>query len=205
MPADLLIKVHEWAEAKGLDLATALRDLTALGQEAAARPSGQDSPAVRTAAKKWSKPVERALRAGQSPLHPLLGQDISPTDLDAMPRILADQDYHNLFQALTEKAGTREERVWACLKTEASKHISDLMESLDALDEKLLARKKLFYKEGSDGEVPVLHWLLSASVMQILDGESSKDKDVEAVRKLIAARYLVAENPTRPWEFVWDD
>src|SRR5262245_60654056 len=103
LPADLLIWVHQWAEARGLDLAHAIRDLIALGRETAARPGPQDSASAREAAKKWRRQVESALGAGQSPIRPLLGQDVSETDLEALPLILVELDYWGLFQQLKEK------------------------------------------------------------------------------------------------------
>jgi hypothetical protein len=207
LPAGLLIDVHQWAEEKGLDLASALRDLTALGRETATRPGGQDSPAVRKAAKKWRRPVERALRNGQSPIQPLMGQEVSETDWDALRFILAGLDYRELFARHKEtlKDDTPVERAWKQIQEEAAAHLQPLMEALDQLDKRFLARKKLYYKPGPDGDVPIIHWLLSENVMKQLEAESSDDAEVEAVRQLIAARYLVADRPDRPWEFMWDD
>jgi hypothetical protein len=207
LPAGLLIGVHRWAEEKGLDLASAIRDLTALGREAAARPEGQGSAAARKAAKRWRRPVERALWAGLSPVQPLLGEEISEADLEALPLILAELDYRGVFQGLKGKQerDSAEERVWKGKKADASAHVRPLMEALDHLDSGFLARKKLSYREGPEGEFPLIHWLLSEAVMQQLAEASSGGSDVEAVRQLISARYLVAIFPNRPWEFEWDD
>ncbi len=38
LPAGLLVTVHQWAEHKGLDLASAIRELVTLGQEASCAP-----------------------------------------------------------------------------------------------------------------------------------------------------------------------
>jgi hypothetical protein len=208
LPAAILIAVHRWAEERGLDLTSAIRDLTALGQEAAARPDGQDSAAIRSTVKKWRGPVVRALRAGQSPLQPLLGHEISETDLEAVRRIVVEADYRSLVQQLNAKLeeGSPAERAWKVLQAEAPDQLRKPMAALDRLGEKFLARKKLYYQPGEEGDTPVVHWLFADAVTRELEKASSDNKDVEAVRQLIAARYLVAENPEgRPWEFVWDD
>src|SRR6516162_3068325 len=86
LPAWLLIEVHRWAEEKGLDLASAIRELMTQGLETATGPEGA-SAADRTEVRKWKKEVVRALRAGQSPLEPFLAQD-SPS-LGVLPAVLA--------------------------------------------------------------------------------------------------------------------
>src|SRR6516164_9113011 len=79
LPAGLLVDMHRWAERTGLDLASAIRKLSGLGLEAAAHP-GQAAAADPRAVKKWTRPVERALRTGRSPLEPFLAQEAPDAD-----------------------------------------------------------------------------------------------------------------------------
>src|SRR5262249_3590050 len=98
------------------------------------------------------------------------------------------------------------ERAWAQLKAEAPSHVQPLMAALDSLERQFMGRKKLFFTEGEEGKIPVIHWLLADDVMELLKESSSADANVEAARRLIAARYLIPEDPEqRPWEFVWED
>jgi hypothetical protein len=95
------------------------------------------------------------------------------------------------------------------MHAEASGHVRPLMKTLDELDKRFLARKKLSCTPGPDGPFPVIHWLLSDALMEQINGAPSDDDvvraGVEAARKLIAARYLVAENSGRQWDFTWDE
>jgi hypothetical protein len=205
LPAGLLINIHSWAEQKGLDLATAIRELTTLGLETATHP-GSASVADRKEVKRWEKAVKRAIQAGKSPFEPFLEQD-NP-NLEALPTILARMDFQGLFQeyrAALEEEDPWIERAWKRKKAEAPSHLQPLMAALDNLENRFLARKKLYYTEGPDGDVSVIHWLLSDAVMQIIGASSADDADVEAAQKLIAARYLLPQNPERPWDYTWDD
>jgi hypothetical protein len=208
LPAALLLEVHQFAEREGRDLASALRELMKIGQEAADQPRRRESAADRKATKKWSKAVERALRNGRSPIEPYLVRDSSDADLDTLPNILAELDYRSIIQELKEKRDEDSpwiERVWRHMKDEAPSHLQVLMEALDRLEKRFQARKKLYTEGGEDGPNPIIHWLLSDAVMEQMKELSSADKDVEAVRQLISARYLVADYEQRPWEFVWDE
>jgi hypothetical protein len=206
LPAGLLIGVHKWAEQRGLDLATTIRELTALGQQAADRPGGQLSAADRRAIKRWSKLVEQALRAGRSPLEPFLGEDRANVEL--LPAILGSLDYGPILQqvkATSEKAPWIEQ-AWTRKKANAPAHVRPLMESLDELERQFRARKKLYSREKDEGFAEDVHWLFSDAVMRALGEESSDDDHVEAVRQLIAARYLIPPPaPDGPWEFIWDE
>ncbi len=91
------------------------------------------------------------------------------------------------------------------MKAEESSDVEPLMTALDNLAKRFLARKKLYHIEREDGNQPIIHWLFSDTVMQQLGASATADNDVEAVRRLISARYLVAEDSGRPWEFVWDE
>jgi hypothetical protein len=71
------------------------------------------------------------------------------------------------------------------------------------LEKKLLARRKRYFTGRAEEEDGLVYWLLSDKTMQLLEGSSDDDPDIEAVRRLIAARYLVPMGP-RPWEFMWD-
>src|SRR5271166_1182308 len=118
LPTGLLMEVHQGAEQKGLDLASAIRELTALGLETAARPGGPESAADRRVVKEWGKRVERALRDGRSPIEPFLEQD-SP-DLEVLPTILVRLDYRSIFRGLKENEdGPWVERAWKQKKAEA--------------------------------------------------------------------------------------
>jgi hypothetical protein len=137
-----------------------------------------------------------------------LGQDNPAPNLNVLPAILAGLDYQSIFQRLREKRAGEEplvERVWSKAKSEAPSRLRPFLESLDCLEERFLARKKLYYMEVDRECDPVLHWQLSEAVMKRLGEPVSDDADVEAARKLIAARYLVAESPHRPWQFAWDE
>ncbi|MFO0931042.1 MAG: hypothetical protein U0736_29090 [Gemmataceae bacterium] len=207
LPAGLLIKVHRLAERKDFDLARAIRELIELGLEATARPGEPPAGDVRRAVKKWGKHVERALRAGRSPFEPLLGEDEPGPGLDALPAILTQLDYPALFEEVKgqrEEKGPWIERRWKQIKDEAPAHLQPLMAGLDNLEKRFLARKKLYYREGSEGDYSILHWLLARDVMQQLK-DVSDDADVEAARQLITARYLVPDSEERPWEFEWDE
>jgi hypothetical protein len=207
LPAGLLVDLHRWADEKGMDLASAVRDLTARGLHAATLPGGLASADPR-AVKKWRKRVERALRQGGSPFDPFLKDDEPEAGLAALPAILATLDYRTLFLELPEsreKEAPAEERAWQQMQAEAPAHVGPLMEALDRLDRRMLARKKLYYRETSEGPVAIVHWLFAEAVMSRLGQESPDDPDVEAARQLIAARYLVAESSDRPWEFTWDE
>jgi len=83
--------------------------------------------------------------------------------------------------------------------------LQPLMTALDNLERRFLARKKLYHEEGPEGPIPFIRWLLSDAVMQRMGESTSDDADVEAVRKLISARYLVAEDSHQPWDFLWDE
>jgi hypothetical protein len=205
LPVALLADLHAWAQERGLDLAAALRRVTALGLAAAAHP-GQAAAADPRAVKKWSKAVARAVGAGQSPLAPLLAQEAPDADLDALPAILTKLDYRVIYKQVKENLQQKEppvEREWKRLKDRAPSHVEPLMGSLDNLEQQFLARKRLYW--GEDEDPPVVHWLLAQEIMQRLQEPTSDDADVEAVRKLIAARYLVAENPNIPWRLAWDE
>jgi hypothetical protein len=208
LPAELLIKVHQWAETQKLDLASAVRTLLALGHETAVHPEHEDSGTARKAVRKWRRDVERALRAGRSPIEPFLGQNVSDADFRALPLILARADYRTLYEALKKRleGETSPAAVaWREEQAEAPTHLRPLLAALDNLEAKFLARKKVFWTIGhEDSHVTVIHWFLSDQVMQMLKEASSTDKDVEATRRLIAARYLTADTPARPWDFTWD-
>jgi hypothetical protein len=76
------------------------------------------------------------------------------------------------------------------------------MDSLDKLEKRFLARKQWYF--GDYEEAPgCLRWLLSDDVMQALKQQSPAEEGIEAVKKLIAARYLDAANPNEPWAFFW--
>jgi hypothetical protein len=209
LPAGLLVDMHQWAERKGLDLAAAIRKLTGLGLEAAAHP-GQAAAGDPRTVKKWGRAVERALQAGRSPLEPFLAQEAPDADLDALPAILAKLDYQSVYKQLKENLHQNEpwvEQVWQRLKERAPSHVERLMGQLDNLEQNFLARKKLrdWGAPGDDDTISRVHWLLADAVMQRLQESPPDDAEVEAVRKLIAARYLVADNPNTPWEFAWDE
>jgi hypothetical protein len=208
LPAGQLRKVHQWAEQKSLDLTSAIRELIAIGMEAEAHPDEPLAAAVRKAAAKWKKPVERALLAGRSPIQPFLAKKTSDQELEALPAILSGLDYQNIFKAIKEKAdarGTYIDRVWGELKAGASEPIRELMSGLDNLEQLFLARKKVRSVEWPDGQEPRIYWILSDEVMAWLKEPAPKDADVEKVRKLISARYLFAEDPSQPWRLVWDE
>src|SRR5262245_51013055 len=203
LPAGLLVKVHVWAEQKGQDLATAIRELMTLGLETANQP--QVATVDRATLKKWEKAVEQALRAGRSPIEPFLEQ--GDPNLEPLPVILAKLDYAPIYQRLLEKRGEKEpylDRVWQEAKADAPSHVQPLMDALDRLESRFQARRKLYFEEGPEGETGVVHWLLSDATMRLIEGSADNDPDVEAVRQLIAARYLVALNPNQPWNFEWD-
>jgi hypothetical protein len=204
LPAGLLGEVHRWAEEKGLDLTTAIRELTTLGLETATRP-GAPSPADRKEMKTWEKDVERALRAGNSPFEPFL--DRNHPDAKPLPAILAKMDYPTIYERVKEKRQRAEppvERRWKRMKEEAQPLVKPLMEALDRLEQRFLARKQIYYAEGYEGEYSSIRWLLSDALLKMLN-EASADPDVEAITQLIAARYLVALNPQTPWQFEWDE
>jgi hypothetical protein len=207
LPAGLLVDMHQWAERRGLDLAAAIRKLTGLGLEAAAHP-GQAAAVDPRSVKRWTKAVERALRAGRSPLEPFLAQEAPDADLGALPAILGKLDYQSVYKQVKENLQQKEppvERAWRRLKDRAPSHVGPLMGSLDNLDQQFLARKKLCYWGEDDDATIRVHWLLADAVMQRLQESPPDDADVEAVRKLIAARYLVTDSPNTPWEFAWDE
>ena len=203
LPAGLLVKLHEWAEEKGQDLATAIRELVALGLETATNPT--PTPVDRTTVKKWEEFVWKALWAGESPLKPFL-QEENP-NLEVLPVILAKQDYGPIYHWLKKQSGPKEaylNRIWGEAKGDAPSHVRPLMDALDNLEKKFLARGKLYSTAGAEEEGRLVLWLLSDKTMQLLEGSSDDDPDIEAVRRLIAARYLVPMGPNRPWEFMWD-
>jgi hypothetical protein len=201
LPAGLLVKVHEWAEQKGQDLAAAMRELMTLGLEAATSPVLKNVD--RAAVKRWQKSVEQALGDGKSPIEPFLRQE-NPS-LEALPVILAKIDYWPIYQRLLKSRGEKEpwvERIWELEKARAPRRVQPLMDALDNLEKRFLARRRLYSQEE---ESDVLQWLLSDTTMQQLVEESpGRDADVENVRQLIAARYLVARYPNQPWVFDWD-
>jgi hypothetical protein len=202
-PAGLLIEVHRWAEEKGLDLATAVRELTTLGLEAANRPDSP-SPTDRKEMKRWAKDVEKALREGQSPFEPFLKRD--QPDVTPLAAILAKMDYQAIYERvkdLGEKAEPAVERRWERMKEEAQLLVKESMTSLDRLEKRFLARKQLSWAE--EGEFSCLHWLLSDAVMEALEESPAADADIDTVKQLITARYLVAPNPNKPWDFEWDE
>jgi hypothetical protein len=210
LPAGLLIRAHRLAEQKGFDLAQAIRGLIELGLETTARPGEPSPDAVRSAAKKWGKHVERALRAGRSPIEPFfLAQDEPGPDLEALPAILAQLDYPDIFaemKAQRVENGPYIERRWQRIKDESPAHVEPLLGGLDNLEKRFLARKKVYTHEDWEGEhSSVLHWLFSDHVMQQLKEASSDDADVEAARQLITARYLVPSGEKGTWEFKWDE
>jgi hypothetical protein len=210
LSASLLMEVHRWAEKQGVDLASALRQLTSLGQEATTRPDEQLTTAQRNMVEKWSKRVERDLRAGRSPYECCLPIPNPEPVLEVYRNIFANANHQSIFQDVKmklERGCPYIDRAWAELKDDVPNYVKELMDKLDSLERQFLARKKLYCREIEDGYTNIIHWLLSDTVMQRLQELSSSDTpvdDVEAVRQLIAARYLVAENPQRPWEFVWD-
>jgi len=204
LPAGLLLEIHRRAEQKGLDLATAIREVTTLGLETASSPG---TPNVnRKELSRWKKLVARALRAGQSPFEPFLVED-SP-DLSLLPAVLAKLDYASIYQSVKENRAQQEpliERTWKQLKAAAPSHVRPLMDALDNLEMQFLARKKLDSREGPEGGIFTVHWLLADIVMQGLDQSPSNNEDVKKVRQLIAARYLVAHSPQSPWDYEWDE
>jgi len=164
--------------------------------------------------KKWQNAVEKALRAGESPVTPFLNQE-NP-NLDALPVILAKLDYQAIYQRVKEQKGEIErlvDRTWQQKKAEAPPRVRVLMAALDNLEQQFRARKKLVeiqmsdnpYDEDYGDRVVRLHWLLSDAVMQLLAQPSSEDADANSVRQLISARYLVPLEVGRPWDLTWDE
>jgi hypothetical protein len=205
LPAGLLLEVHCWAEAKGLDLASAIRELMSQGLERATGPEAAP-PADRNEVRKWKKAVERALQAGQSPLEPFLDQ-ASPS-LDVLPAVLARLDYQTIYRRLKEKREEEPwlERAWRQTKADAPSHVRPLMDALDGLEAQFQARKKLSWIEGPEGKVFTVHWLLSDALLQkVKEPASDETDDIDSVRRLAAARYLVARNLDRPWDLEWDE
>jgi hypothetical protein len=202
IPAGLLTQIHLWAEQGGRDLATAIRELTTLGLEAS-RSSGA-IPVDLSEVARWQPEVERALRQGESPLKPFL--DHENRSVEALSSILAKIDYANIYEQLKE-GGPRVEVRWNRLKAEAPPPVRALMSGLDELEKNFDARKKEVYLGEPEAEVSsVLQWLLSEPVLQQLR-RSTPDKDiaeVEAVQKLIRARYLIPV-PDQPWAYIWDE
>jgi hypothetical protein len=211
----LLLDVHARAERRGQDLAAALRELAALGLASADQPGGQAGAADPKIVKRWTKAVEQAVQAGRTPFEPLLDQEASDADLDALAAILAKLDYRVVYKKLKVNLHQNEplvERVWQRLKGRAPSAVEGLVGSLEKLEEQFLARKKLrdWGAPGDDETTSRVWWLMADPVVQRLgeppsDNKDDVEDDVDAVRKLIAARYLVADDPTRPWEFLWDD
>jgi hypothetical protein len=205
LPAWLLIEVHRWAEEKGLDLASAIRELMTQGLETATGPEGA-SAADRTEVRKWKKEVVRALRAGQSPLEPFLAQD-SPS-LGVLPAVLAKLDYQAIYHRLKERRQEESEgeRVWTQVKADAPTSVRPLMDALDNWEKQFEARKKLTWMEGEEGKIYAVHWRLSDALLEkIKEPASDETDDIKSVRRLIAARWLVARNPDSPWDFEWDE
>jgi hypothetical protein len=209
LAAGLLIRAHRLAEQKGFDLAQAIRGLIELGLETTARPGEPSPDAVRSAAKKWGKQVERALREGRSPIEPFfLAQDEPGPGLEALPAILAQLDYPAIFAEMKVQHDEKVpyiERRWQRIKDEAPALVRPLLGSLDKLEKRFLARKKIYSSEGWEGEYSSIHWLFSDHVMQQLKEASFGDADVEAARQLITARYLVPFGAEGTWEFEWDE
>jgi hypothetical protein len=200
------MEVHRWAEEKGWDLTTAIRELTSLGLETATRP-GAPSPGDRKEMKKWKTILESALRRGRSPFEPILEKEQDP-DVKLLAAVLAELDYETIYQHLKATHDEDEpfvERKWNWIKEAAQSHVKPFMDSLDKLEKRFLARKQVYYVDGYDGEFSWVRWLLSDDVMRALNQETPGDNDIEAVKKLIAARYLVAENPHTPWAFDWKE
>jgi len=208
LPARLLRTVHALAEEMSQDLTATIRGLIAHGQEAAARPGEQVSAAVRKAVRKWQKPVELALLAGRSPIEPFLAKEVSDQELKALAFILGGLDFQTIFTEVRRKTEAREtyiDRFWNRLKDEASDPLRELMSGLDHLEELFLARKKLRSFEGPDGQESRVYWLIADQVMAQLGDPSSDNADVEKLRKLISARFMFVEDPSRAWRFVWDE
>jgi hypothetical protein len=210
LPAGVLIKIHRWAEEKRLDLAAALRELMTLGLETATGPA--PPTADRKEVKRWEKPVEKALKEGRSPLEPFLEQPFpeeGEPDVEVLRAVLARLDYKAIYRHVMEHRETEEtpaEREWKRLKAAAPSHVRPLTDALDKLEEQFRARKKRSYVGDPEDEGrPVVNWLLSEEVMQALAQPSSSDREIEQVRQLIAARYLVARPPNAPWTFEWDE
>jgi len=203
LPAGLLIEVHRWAEGKGLDLTTAIRELATRGLEAA-NLSDASSSADPKEIKKWQRILEQALRKGLSPFEPFLDKD--EPDVKPLAGILAKMNFETIYEQLKaarERDEPLVERKWNRIKETAQSHVRPLMKSLDELEKRFLARKQWYYGVGDDDEFACLRWLLSDDVMQALKQPSPADKDIEAVKKLIAARYLDASYPNEPWAFFW--
>jgi hypothetical protein len=203
MPAAMLARVHQFAEERKADLTSAVRELVVTGFEARGQLANVDAKCV----KKWAKPVENAIRAGQSPIEPFLESDATRLDVVALPAILAGLDYVRILGEIKKKRGADEpwiDRVWQEMRSKAPSYLRESMTALDSLEQSFRARKKLFQIGSPEGNDYIMHWLMSDEVMQNLANPVSNEADVEAVRKLIAARFLVAEVVQQPWDFKWD-